>query len=53
MVDIYRLIVLYLRDKYLISLYSAKTFESRQVIEIKKFITWVIMSDFSQEKHSP
>ena len=52
-VDIYRLIVLYLRDKYLISLYSAKTFKSRQVIEIKKFITWVIMSDFSKEKHSP
>ena len=47
------LIVLYLRDKYLVSLYSVKTFESRQVMGIKKFITWVIMSDFRLEKQNP
>lgn len=47
------MIVLYLRDEYLISLYSVKTFENRQVIGIKKFITWVVMSDFRIEKHNP
>lgn len=46
-------IVLNLRDKYLISLHSVKTFENRQVIGIKKFITWVVMSDFRTEKHNP
>ena len=46
------LIVLYLRDKYLISLYSVKILESRQVMGIKKFIIWV-MRDFRLEKHSP
>ena len=47
------LIALYLRDKYLISLYSVKTFESRRVIRIKKFIIRVIMRDLRLEKHNP
>lgn len=46
------LIVFYLCDKYLILFYSVKIFENRQVIGIKKFIIWVVMSDFRIEKYN-